>query len=201
VRGLFEVQAQEPLAVKGAQAPVQSYLVKRAKPRYFRIHTRGIEGAATKMIGRDAEMETLQAAFMRLFVERRLATVTVVAEAGTGKSRLLDKFQAWHEARPEAFFLFRGRATPQTGTQAFGLLRDIVAWRLQIADDDGVEVARQKVEDGIVLLFIKDEGPERAHAHAHANLLGHLIGVDWKSSRHICGIQDDPPRRGGRCPR
>ena len=48
VRGLFEVDAQEPLAVKGVDAPVQSYLVKRAKPRNFRIGTRGIERVATK---------------------------------------------------------------------------------------------------------------------------------------------------------
>ena len=67
VRGLFEVDAQEPLAVKGVDAPVQSYLVKRAKPRQFRIGTRGIEGVATRMIGRDAELEALQAAYRSLF--------------------------------------------------------------------------------------------------------------------------------------
>ncbi|MBC7941235.1 MAG: adenylate/guanylate cyclase domain-containing protein, partial [Chitinophagaceae bacterium] len=65
VRGLFEVDAQELLAVKGVDAPVQSYLVQRAKPRQFRIGTRGIEGVATRMIGRDAELELLQTAFKR----------------------------------------------------------------------------------------------------------------------------------------
>lgn len=144
VRGLFEVDAQEPLAVKGVDAPVQSYLVRRAKPRQFRIGTRGIEGVATRMIGRDAELEALQAAYHRLFEQRTLAAVTVVAEAGIGKSRLLYEFEAWSEARPESFFLFRGRATPATGTQAFGLLRDIIAWRFQIHDDDTVEAARQR---------------------------------------------------------
>ena len=67
---------------------------------------------------------------------KRLAVVTVVADAGIGKSRLLYEFEAWTEARPETFILFRGRATPQTQSQPFGLLRDILAWRLQIADDD-----------------------------------------------------------------
>ena len=33
VRGLFEVERQEPLAVKGVDEPIQSYLVLRAKPR------------------------------------------------------------------------------------------------------------------------------------------------------------------------
>jgi len=190
VRGLFDVDAQPPLAVKGVDTPIQSYLVTRAKPRNFRIGTRGIEGVITKMIGRDAELEQLQAALKRVFETRKLAAVTVVADAGIGKSRLLYEFEAWSEERPETFFLFRGRATPQTGAQAFGLLRDILAWRFQIHDDDSVEAARQKMEDGIVPYFLHDDGADLAEAHAH--LLGHLIGIEWKSSRHIKGILDDP---------
>ncbi len=135
VRGLFEVAAQEPLVVKGVDTPIQSYLVLRAKPRNFRIGSRGIEGITTRMIGRDAGLKVLQAAFKRL-------------------------------------------------------LRDILAWRLQIADDDSVEAARAKMEQGIVPLFIDDDGPDNAEGHAH--LLGHLIGIEWKNSRHIRGILDDP---------
>jgi predicted ATPase/class 3 adenylate cyclase len=190
VRGLFEVEAQEPLAVKGVDGPVQSVLVKRAKPRKFRIGTRGIEGVATKMIGRDAELEALQSAFKRLFKDRQLAAVTVVADAGIGKSRLLHEFEAWSEARPESFCLFRGRAEPATGTQAYGLLRDVLAWRFQITDDDSLEAARKKMEDGIVPHFLHDDGPDLAEAHAH--LLGHLIGIEWGESRHLKGILDDP---------
>jgi class 3 adenylate cyclase/tetratricopeptide (TPR) repeat protein len=190
VRGLFDVEVQAPLPVKGVDAPLQSYLVKRAKPRNFRIGSRGIEGVATKMIGRDAELEVLQQAFRRLFEHRQLAAVTVVADAGIGKSRLLYEFEAWSEARAETFYIFRGRASPQTQGQPFGLLRDILAWRFQIADDDTIEAARRKMEQGIVPLFLEDDGPELAEGHAH--LLGHLIGIEWRDSRHIKGILDDP---------
>jgi class 3 adenylate cyclase len=190
VRGMFEVEAQEPLSVKGVDEPIQSYLVQRAKPRSFRIGTRGIEGVATRMIGRDAELAALQAAFRRLFAERRLAAVTVIAEAGIGKSRLLYEFEAWSEIQPEPFFVFRGRATPQTQGQPFGLLRDILAWRFQIADDDSIEAARAKMEQGIIPLFEYDDGADLAEGHAH--LLGHLIGIEWRESRHIRGILDDP---------
>ncbi len=192
VRGMFEVEAQPPLVVKGVDTPIQSYLVIRAKRRSFRIGTRGIEGVATQMIGRDAELEALQHAFKRLFVERTLSAVTVVADAGIGKSRLLYEFEAWIEARLESFFLFRGRATPQTRHQPFGLLRDVLAWRLQIADDDSIETARLKMEQGIVPLFLHDDGPDLAEGHAH--LLGHLIGIEWRDSRHIRGILDDQSR-------
>ena len=188
VRGLFEVSAPEPLGVKGIAEPITSYLVVKAKQRSFHIATRGIEGVATRMIGREAEFEALQAAFKRLFAERQLLAVSVVAEAGIGKSRLLDEFQVWTEARPETVFLFRGRATPQTQGQPFGLLRDIVAWRLQLSDDDTLEGAKAKIEAGLMPLFAHE--PEFAQGHAH--LLGHLIGLDWKDSPHLRGILDDP---------
>jgi class 3 adenylate cyclase len=190
VRGMFEVEAQTPLALKGVDLPMQSYVVKRAKPRQFRIGTRGIEGIPTRMVGREAELEALQAAYLRLFAERTFAAVSVVAEAGVGKSRLLVEFEAWSETRPESFLLFRGRATPQTATQAFGLLRDILAWRFQILDDDSIAAARQKMEDAVVPLFVHDHGPDLAEAQAH--LLGHLIGIEWRDSRHLHGILDDP---------
>ena len=174
----------------GVDALIQSCLVRRAKPRSFRIGTRGIEGVATKMIARDAELEVRQLAFKRLFAVRALSSVTVVADAGIGKSGLLYEFEARSEARPERFLLFRGRANPQTGNQTFGLLRDILAWRLQIHDDDSVETARPKMEGAIVPLFAPDDGAELAEGHAH--LLGHLIGIEWANSRHHRGILDDP---------
>jgi class 3 adenylate cyclase len=190
VRGLFEVEPQEPLAVKGVAEPIQSYLVIRAKPRSFHPGSRGIEGVATRMIGRDAELEVLQGAFKRLFIQRNLEAVAVVADAGIGKTRLLHEFAAWCEARPERFSTFRGRATPQTQGQPYGLLRDILAWHLQIADDDSIEAARQKMEQGIIPLFLHDDGPDLSVGHAH--LLGHLIGIEWRDSRHVEGILDDP---------
>ncbi len=188
VRGLFEVSAPELLQVKGVDQPIVSYLVHKAKPRQFRIAARGIEGVVTRMIGRTAEFEALQGAFLRLFAERRMLAVSVVAEAGIGKSRLLDEFQAWTEDRPESVFLFRGRATPQTQGQPFGLLREIVAWRLQLSDDDTLDEAKLKIEQGLMPLFADE--PEFAQGHAH--LLGHLIGLSWKDSPHLRGILDDP---------
>jgi class 3 adenylate cyclase/tetratricopeptide (TPR) repeat protein len=192
VRGLFEVSAQESLKVKGLDQPVMSYLVLRTKPRSFRIAARGIEGVATRMVGREPEFKALQAHFIDLFAEPRLRAVLVVAEAGIGKSRLLDEFQGWTESRPETVYLFRGRATPQTQSQPFGLLRDIVAWRLQLSDDDTLDEAKGKLELGLIPLFARGTELEAEVARGHVHLLGHLIGLDWKESPHLRGILDDP---------
>ena len=74
-----------------------------------------------------------------------LTAITVVAEAGVGKSRLLYEFRNWLEARRERFRLFQGRADPQTQSQPYGLLRDILAWRLQITDSDSMDAAKDKL--------------------------------------------------------
>jgi len=79
---------------------------------------------------------------------------------------LLHEFESWSEARSESICLFRGRATPQTQSQPFGLLGDILAWRFQIADHDSIESARAKMEQAIVPLFEHDGGPILADGHA-----------------------------------
>jgi class 3 adenylate cyclase len=194
VRGLFEVVALEPLSLKGLAESVQSYQVLRAKPRSSRIIDRGIEGVDTRTIDRSGELASLKEAFNRLVCgeasARKLIRVTISGEAGVGKSRLLYEFQSWAETRPERFYLFRGRATPQSEGQPFALLRDILAWRFQIADDDAIATARAKVEEGIVPLFARDGDKELARSSAH--LLGHLVGVDFSDSPHVKGILGDP---------
>ena len=191
VRGMFDVERQEPMAVKGIDEPMQSYLVLRAKPRSFRVGSRGIEGVATRMIGRDAELETLQDAFKRLFVDRRLAAVT------RGRRRR-------HRQEPAALRVRRlVRRAPGNASSSFaaGPRRRRKASRSaccatsspgasQIADDDSSSAARRKIEEHIVPLFVDDDGPTSREAHAH--LLGHLIGIEWRESRHVKGILDDP---------
>ena len=190
VRGLFDVLPQEPLAIKGVDAPVLSYLVQRAKPRAFRVATRGLEGVATRMIGRDAELSALKEAFARLFMQQAgLQRVTVVAEAGVGKSRLLYEFRNWAESRAERFFLLQARATPSSRVQSYGMLRDLLAWRLQIGEGDSLAVARKKLEDGLMPLFRDEDGEHEAEAQVH--LLGQLLGYGYDDSPHIQGIRDD----------
>lgn len=189
VRGVFDLIPQPPMALKGVDDPMLSYLVRRRQPRAFRVSTRGVEGVETRMVGRDAEMQQLQDAFKQLYSRDKLAVVTVVADAGVGKSRLLYEFRNRLQTHAPTYHLFQGRADPLTQTQPYGLLRDILAWHLQIGDSDSLELAKQKIERGLVPLFLADDGEDMAQAHAH--LLGHLIGLDFSDSKHIKGIQDD----------
>jgi tetratricopeptide (TPR) repeat protein len=128
-----------------------------------------------------------------VLARHRCVAVTVVGEAGLGKSRLLHEFERWvaakTAARADGAHIFHGRARPPTQSQPYGLLRDVLAEWLRIADDDSMELAKHKLEHGIASLFSADDGLETAQAHAH--LLGHLIGLDFAGSPHIRGIRDD----------
>lgn len=190
VRGRFDVEAAPLLHVKGIDLPLQTYLVRGTAAGAPRRSSRGIDGLATRMVGRGAELGRLQDAFHRLLDGGRFAAITVVADAGIGKTRLLDEFTAWRMAQAHKLTCLHGHTTQQTEGRLFGLLRDIIARYLGIAEEDDLALAQSKLERGIVPLFIADQGPEQAQAHAH--LLGHLVGIDWAASRHIRDILDDP---------
>jgi len=189
VRGIFDLVAQAPIAVKGIDEPLVTYLVERARPRAFRVETRGIEGVPTLTVGREAELGRLQQVFRSLFEKRCLHRVTVVGEAGIGKSRLLREFVDRIETGPERVLLLQGRATPQTLARPYGLLFDVIGWHFGIGEGDATDVAQRKLVAGVVQLLQAETGTDAAEGHAH--LLGHLIGIDFTTSRHVHGIVDD----------
>jgi class 3 adenylate cyclase len=125
VRGAFDLQPLEPLTVKGKHDSVQVYRVMAAKPRSFRTRRRGVEGIATRMIGREPELKTLQNAYLAMIEDGERQMVTIVGEPGLGKSRLLYEFENWVDLLPEKVMLFRGRARQETRMLPHRLLRDI----------------------------------------------------------------------------
>lgn len=186
VRGVFDLQAQAPLTVKGKIEPIQVYVVTQAKPRAFRLRTRGVEGVETHMIGRAAELEQLQNILRGAIDRRKLHQVTIIGEAGVGKSRLLYEFSNWCDLQTERICLFRGRASEETSRLPYALLRDLFAFRFEIADSDALSIAHGKLEQGIANLMPRD-----TDAVLKAHFIGHLIGLDYSSSPYLRGMLSD----------
>ena len=189
VRGVFDVEVQPPTPIKGVDEPLTTYIVRRARPLAFRMRTRGIEGLPTHMVGRAAELRGLQAEFVAVRQRGTARAVTVVAEAGLGKSRLLHEFDQWAASHAGTSGVFRGRAQPQGQVQAYALLRELLLERF--AGDQAADpgLARHRFELGVAALFEADLGTDLAQGHAH--LLGHLIGLDFRTSPHVAGIAED----------
>ncbi len=201
VRGVFDVLEQAPLQVKGRDEPLVTYLVQRAKPRAFRIAARGIEDVATPLVGRDAEMEQLVALLHATAADRTLHAATIIGDPGLGKSRLMRELQSALEVHAQRFWLLLGRAQPQSRLQPYGLLRDLLAWRLQIADSDSGEVAKVKLVDGLspwlAAAGTATSAQAQAQAQAQAHSLGQLIGLDFSGSPHLANLRPQQLREQG----
>lgn len=192
VRGLFDVEAQPPLTVKGVDEPLTSYLVLRERRQPSREATRGLAGPVSEMVGRDAELQQLGEAWSAVLAAApRPACAMVVAEAGMGKSRLLREFEAWLAAQHPKPIVMRARAVPLSHAHPYGMLRELLSHALQIGDEDSPAVACVRFEAGIATLFQADLGPDTAQAQAH--VLGYLLGLDFGASRHLTGWKEAGP--------
>ena len=91
------------LRLKGIVEPVDAYLVLAERPRRFRLdEARGVEGVETRTIGRELELRQLQDSFSDVVEEGQWRVVTIVGDAGVGKSRLLGEFDRWLAETPAA---------------------------------------------------------------------------------------------------
>jgi len=187
VRGIFNVEPREPIKAKGFDEPIQVYVVLGIKPRSFRVHTRGVEGVETRMVGRRDELNYLQDALYNALNEREGHIFTITGEAGVGKSRLLFEFQNWIELLPETVFLFLGQGRQETQNLPYALLRDLFSFRFQIQESDRLVDVRHKLEAGFgEVLGSNEAGRKRAH------IIGQLLGFDFSDSIYLKGVLDEP---------
>jgi ABC-type oligopeptide transport system substrate-binding subunit/class 3 adenylate cyclase len=91
VGSFFDLDPVGPLSLKGKQAPVAAFQVAGLKPSPQ--SPRGLPGIQTPLIGRDAELSSLQAALSALRLGQGQA-VALLGEAGIGKTRLMQEARA-----------------------------------------------------------------------------------------------------------
>jgi class 3 adenylate cyclase/tetratricopeptide (TPR) repeat protein len=191
VRGVFDLNPQPPLMVKGKRAPIQTYIVQRARPRPFRTVTRGVTGIEVQSIGRDAELQKILAAFQTVCDDHAVRWVQITGEPGIGKSRLLSDARDALDLRPEPFRWLRARAFQGDEKHAFKLVRSMWFDRFQIAEDAPLAEAEARWLDRFAAL----RGPDQEEA---AQVLGLLLGLPFQNSSHIGALRHDPAQVKGR---
>jgi class 3 adenylate cyclase/tetratricopeptide (TPR) repeat protein len=112
VEGYFELHPLGPLDLKGLAGPVEVYRI--AGPSKLRTHFQvAAQRGLTKFVGRDREIGELRNA-LELAENSHGQVVAVVAQAGSGKSRLLHEFKRFIPTEfklLEAFSLSYGKAS------------------------------------------------------------------------------------------
>ena len=184
VRGVFDAVAQPPITVKGRDEPMVTWLVKAVRPQALRLPARGIAGLETPLVGREHELQRFQAAVQAMLLDRQPRALTLLAEAGLGKSRLLREFQHSLSAHSSTWRLLPARAQPSGALQPFGLLRDLLLRQLDIADSDSADLARRQFVQGLApwLSRTNDPAPE---------LLGQLLGLDFSQAPAVVRLGTD----------
>ncbi len=185
VRGVFVVGQLPPVRMRGRTDPLEVYQVLEAKPRAFRQQVRGIEGVETKMIGREPELKILQDALTLTMEDGETQVVTVVGEAGVGKSRLLYEFFAWVQLMEETVWFFEARATQPSILQPYSLTRDLFSFRFGILDNDPLSVVHEKFKKGIAGFLNGD-------SKKVAPMIGQLVGFDFSDSAIVQTKLEDP---------
>jgi len=91
-RKAFEYEPLQPLELKGIKKPISAYIAIKQLPKPEKI--RGIEGLRSEMIGRDDELTKLKDA-MDEVIHGRGQMVSIIGEAGVGKSRLVTELRSY----------------------------------------------------------------------------------------------------------
>ncbi|TFV82927.1 tetratricopeptide repeat protein [Blastococcus sp. CT_GayMR20] len=148
VRGVFGLRRIPGLHLKGIEGPVDAYVVASPDREGFWPETRGVEGVVTRTVGREAEFRVLRDAFAGVVAEGGRRVVTVLGEAGVGKSRLVHDVETWLARLPTEVWVLRGRGSPSTQGVANTLLRSVFGERLGIRSTDDPERVRRRWAQG-----------------------------------------------------
>jgi class 3 adenylate cyclase/tetratricopeptide (TPR) repeat protein len=140
-RDQIEAEPIPPLTLKGKTEPVPAYrLVRVAQLPSERA------AAATPFVGREAEMSRLEETLLEVVATRSCQLVTVVGDAGVGKSRLIREFSS-RASEHDRTQVLRGRCLPYGDGVTFWPITEIVRAAAAISDEDPPDVALGKIAE------------------------------------------------------
>jgi predicted ATPase/class 3 adenylate cyclase len=152
-QSLFEWQALGDISVKGVSEPVAVF--RPLSARILEGKGRGIEGLSSPLVGRDAEFQTLHEAIERL-QSGVGGIVTLVGEAGIGKSRLVTELRKQtiatsHESRIRPRWV-EGRCLSYGGSIAYLLWLNMLRSVLAVTPDAPALVVRDALRTQVQAL-------------------------------------------------
>ncbi len=171
-RETISYERLEPLTLKGKEEPVPAWEASAAMaaPR------RGALRSETPLIGRDQEAALLASLVDRVEREGRPALVTVIGQAGVGKSRLLREFMAMLTDADPPPTIRRGQCPPYGAGLAYWALAEILREEFELLDSDPPEAAWEKLRSGIEEL--SGDSAEPGAAERNAVLLAMPLGIE-----------------------
>ena len=147
VAPLFDFDDQGLIDVKGKSEPVGAYRVLGPKAAPGRL--RGIEGLSAPLIGRDKQTETLRQSLTQLS-EGRGGIVSIIGEAGLGKSRLLEETRGdQYEGLAEKINWMDARCVSYDTSRPYGVFAQQLRNTFHVAEIDPSGTVSGKIRNGL----------------------------------------------------
>src|SRR5712692_3130234 len=141
VEGYFELRGLGPTEVKGIEEPINVYEVIGVGPLHGHFDV-AVRRGLTKFVGRESELKQMARA-LELARDGHGQIVAVVAEAGTGKSRLFYEFKA---TLPAEYKLLEAYSVSHGKASAWLPVLELLYRYFGIEEADGKSERRAKIE-------------------------------------------------------
>jgi class 3 adenylate cyclase/tetratricopeptide (TPR) repeat protein len=161
--------------VKGREQPVRAWTALRVVAGVGgALRSAGLEAP---LVGRDRELQRIIEVSEESAAERRASHVTVVGEAGTGKTRLLWEFFKYLDGIKDVRYWHQGRCLSYGEGVAYWALAEMVRARAGIVEEEDAASAREKLR-ATVAEFVPDERERRLVEPR----LAHLLGLEQRTA-------------------
>jgi class 3 adenylate cyclase/tetratricopeptide (TPR) repeat protein len=158
----FRWQELRPVTVKGKADPIPIWAPIESRGRMV-IEPPDPMGAP--FVGRRDELRTMRTEFLSSMRDHRPRSVTIVGDAGLGKSRLIAELSVATDELPELVRWRVGRPPPYGDTTAFAPFAEIVKAEAGILDSDDPEIVVSKLDDTLLRISASRDEPARLRRH------------------------------------
>ena len=150
--GLFRVEALGEKEIKGKEKPIRVYQVIAPSSRRTRFDV-SAERGLTPFVGRQRELELLLDGFDRSR-EGRGQAISIISEAGIGKSRLLYEFRK--AVTNEDVTFLEGRCLSYSRNAAYHPIVDILKANFDIQDNDKDQQIKEKISSFLKIIQVDE---------------------------------------------
>ena len=176
---VFAFEPLPALSLRGKAEPVEVWRLRSLRDAAPSAESGDGTGLAAPLIGRRDEIAQMLAAFERA-AGGRAQIVSLVGEAGSGKSRLVaELFTALEKEGRLAGITVRRHLCSSFGEPAYGVLRAFLREGYQLAPGDSLETAVDKLRAGL-----RAVGSDETEALRVAPVLARTLGIEADPTAH-----------------
>jgi class 3 adenylate cyclase/tetratricopeptide (TPR) repeat protein len=185
-REAISYERLEPLRLKGKEEPVPAWEATGAvsEPRHAGVR------AQTPLIGREEEAGLLASLVERVQREGQPHLVTVIGQAGVGKSRLLRELMSNLIDSDDRPTIRSGQCPPYGAGIAYWALAEVLNAEFEIRDTDAPEAAWEKLRTGVSEMMSELGDPSAGDRNAA--LLAIPLGLE--PPEELQQVEADPQR-------